>query len=126
MCQAGIQPARGKRQQPADAVAPPLRRGVPGIRLRAQPDGELQTAVLRPCPPSLEQVHYAGDCLCHHVSLVRTSQLTGLFRAGGQSSNIDLMQLHMYPDSWLTCNEECKRDWTIRWVRKNRISITKL
>jgi hypothetical protein len=39
-----------------------------------------------------------------------------------QSSNVDLMQLHMYPDSWLRCNEDCKRDWTIRWVHSHKLS----
>ena len=39
-----------------------------------------------------------------------------------QGSNVDLMQLHMYPDSWLRCNEDCKRDWTIRWVFSHKLT----
>ena len=37
--------------------------------------------------------------------------------------DIDLMMLQMYPDSWLVCAEDCKRDWAVRWVRRRYIDI---
>ena len=33
------------------------------------------------------------------------------------SPYIDFMSVHMYPDSWLVCSDECKLDWAQRWVR---------
>lgn len=53
--------------------------------------------------------------LCSKFKLTGVEVLTTMAMQG---SNIDLMQLHMYPDSWLRCDEACKRDWSIRWVRR--------
>ena len=47
----------------------------------------------------------------------KTSQFV-LLQAG---PDIDFMSVHMYPDSWLACSDECKLDWAQRWVRTLRI-----
>ncbi len=40
--------------------------------------------------------------------------------------DIDLMMVHMYPDSWLSCSEDCKRDWAVRWVRPSHVQTRRL
>ncbi len=39
------------------------------------------------------------------------------------SPYIDFMSVHMYPDSWLVCSDECKLDWAQRWVRAECLSL---
>ena len=50
--------------------------------------------------------HHPFDAACLGTDFVR--QQSG--------ADIDIMMLHLYPDSWLACDQQCKLDWAQRWV----------
>lgn len=73
-------------------------------------------------PPSdnvhnpMAEWHHSFDAACLGTDYVRNQM----------GDNIDLMMLQVYPDSWLSCIEACKRDWTVRWIRSHFEDATKV
>lgn len=73
-------------------------------------------------PPSdnvykpIAEWHHNFDAACLGTDFVRNQQ----------GNNIDLMMLQAYPDTWLTCSEDCKRDWIVRWIRAHFEDATKI